>query len=102
MKRKKEGSRHSGYSDIYRRFSKRVKFGVVQQFSKGKKTPFLILDLKRVGANYDNLRRDMPYADIFYAVKANLILMFCGCLPGKALILMWLQFMNLISCLKSE
>ncbi|WP_297368314.1 type III PLP-dependent enzyme [Acidocella sp.] len=34
-------------------------------------TPCLVLDLERVGENYDRLHAALPVAKIFYAVKAN-------------------------------
>ena len=34
-------------------------------------TPCLVLDLDRVEANYATLRRALPLARIYYAVKAN-------------------------------
>jgi ornithine decarboxylase len=34
-------------------------------------TPCLVMDLDRVGENYDALRRALPAAKIYYAVKAN-------------------------------
>jgi ornithine decarboxylase len=34
-------------------------------------TPCLVLDLERVGENYDRLRTALPAARIYYAVKAN-------------------------------
>ena len=46
-------------------------FAGIQKFVKGKKTPFLILSLKRVEKNYDELAKNLPYAKIYYAIKAN-------------------------------
>ena len=34
-------------------------------------TPFLVVDLEKVAANYGSLRAAMPAAEIYYAVKAN-------------------------------
>ena len=43
----------------------------IKQFIKGKETPFLIVDLKKVEENYDQLNTLLPFAKIYYAVKAN-------------------------------
>jgi len=43
----------------------------VQKFMKGKQTPFLMISLKRVEKNYDDLVRNLPYAKVYYAIKAN-------------------------------
>lgn len=46
-------------------------FRKLQAFSIGKETPFLVIDLDKVGARYDELKRHAPKAKIYYAVKAN-------------------------------
>jgi len=46
-------------------------FSDIKEFAKGKKTPFLIIDLKKIEAKFDELAHLMPYAKIYYAVKAN-------------------------------
>jgi ornithine decarboxylase len=43
----------------------------IKEFIKGKETPFLIVDLKKVEHNYNELHRLLPFAKIYYAVKAN-------------------------------
>jgi len=43
----------------------------IKAFTKGKETPFLIIDLSRVGTLYDALQRSLKTAKIYYAVKAN-------------------------------
>lgn len=43
----------------------------VRKFSHGKETPFLLIDLRRVGKRYDELKKGLPYAQIYYAMKAN-------------------------------
>jgi ornithine decarboxylase len=43
----------------------------VQKEFKNQKTPFLVLDLKEVENNYLRLKKDLPFAEIYYAVKAN-------------------------------
>jgi ornithine decarboxylase len=46
-------------------------FSRIREFSKDKETPFLLMDLDVVGKKYDELRRMLPQAKIYYAVKAN-------------------------------
>lgn len=43
----------------------------LKDFVKGKETPFLVVDLKKVEKNYDDLHTLMPFAKVYYAVKAN-------------------------------
>jgi ornithine decarboxylase len=47
------------------------KFEQIKEFSKNKETPFLIIDLEKVEEKYDELRENLPYAKIYYAVKSN-------------------------------
>ncbi|MCX8013715.1 MAG: type III PLP-dependent enzyme [Rectinema sp.] len=49
----------------------REKFERIREFAKDKETPCLILDLDVIRKNYENLRTYLPYATVFYAVKAN-------------------------------
>lgn len=46
-------------------------FNKIKNFSKDKKTPLLIIDKKKIEKNYDELQKNLPYARIYYAVKAN-------------------------------
>jgi len=46
-------------------------FENIRKFSEGKRTPFLLINLKRVEQRYDELIRNLPFAKIFYAVKSN-------------------------------
>lgn len=46
-------------------------FKKLKKFSQNKETPFLAINLKKVAENYDELNDNLPYAKIFYAVKAN-------------------------------
>ncbi|MSO71206.1 MAG: type III PLP-dependent enzyme [Alphaproteobacteria bacterium] len=39
--------------------------------SRRGETPFLVVDLDQIGSNYLRLKRLMPAAEVFYAVKAN-------------------------------
>jgi ornithine decarboxylase len=43
----------------------------LKEFIKGKETPFVVVDLKRVAKNYETLSKNLSYAKIYYAVKAN-------------------------------
>jgi ornithine decarboxylase len=43
----------------------------IKEFSKDKKTPFLIMDLNKIDKKYDELKKNLPFAEIYYAVKAN-------------------------------
>jgi ornithine decarboxylase len=52
-------------------FMSREKFERIKAFAKGKDTPVLILDLDVIKANYEALRTNIPYAKVYYAVKAN-------------------------------
>ena len=46
-------------------------FDKIKDFSKDKQTPFLIIDKKKIEKKYDELQKNLPYAKIYYAVKAN-------------------------------
>ena len=46
-------------------------FQNVKDFAKDKDTPFLIIDLRKIEAKYNELRKNLPYARVHYAVKAN-------------------------------
>lgn len=43
----------------------------VKEFSKDKETPLLIINLNKIEQKYDELKTDMPFAKIYYAIKAN-------------------------------
>jgi ornithine decarboxylase len=51
-------------------FMSKSDFQKIQQFAKNKETPFLVLRLSKIEAEYDRLRKLMPYAKIFFAMKA--------------------------------
>jgi len=53
------------------KFLKPGQFEKIREFSKDKKTPFLLLNLNKVEEEYDELKNNLPYAKIYYAVKAN-------------------------------
>ncbi|NLD96371.1 MAG: type III PLP-dependent enzyme [Synergistaceae bacterium] len=46
-------------------------FNRIKDFAQDKETPFLIVDLKKVEEKYDELLDSLPFAKIYYAVKAN-------------------------------
>lgn len=46
-------------------------FEVVKEFARDKENPFLLINLSRVEKRYDELRENLPYAKIYYAVKSN-------------------------------
>lgn len=47
------------------------KFDKIKLLSKNHPTPFLVVDLEKVCEKYDELKENLPYSKIFYAVKAN-------------------------------
>ncbi len=53
------------------RFLKPGQFQAIQEFAKDKETPFLIINLNHIEEKYDELVTNIPYAKIYYAVKAN-------------------------------
>ncbi len=59
------------YSFDLDRFVSKERFERMKDFLKDKETPCLLLDLKQVEKNYDQLVENLPYAKIHYAIKAN-------------------------------
>ena len=53
------------------RYMSKANFERIKEFSHDKETPFLIVDLKKVEEKYNELLDSMPFAKIYYAVKAN-------------------------------
>jgi len=53
------------------RYISREQFNRIKKFSEDKETPFLVIDLKKVEQKYDELLDTLPFAKIYYAVKAN-------------------------------
>jgi ornithine decarboxylase len=47
------------------------KFGKLKAFAAGKETPCLILDLDVVKAKYEELGANLPFAKIYYSMRAN-------------------------------
>jgi ornithine decarboxylase len=52
-------------------FMSRERFERIKNFAADKETPCLILDLDMVKAKYEELRTNLPFAKVYYAVKAN-------------------------------
>lgn len=46
-------------------------FDRFKSFARDKETPFVVIDRELIGQAYDELGRRFPFAEIFYAVKAN-------------------------------
>jgi len=53
------------------RYMTQERFTRIKEFSLDKETPFLVVDLKKVEEKYDELLNSLPFAKIYYAVKAN-------------------------------
>ncbi|MDD4409962.1 MAG: type III PLP-dependent enzyme [Candidatus Pacebacteria bacterium] len=53
------------------KFLKPGQFEAVKEFAKDKETPFLVVNLNYIEKNFDELEKNLPYAKIYYAVKAN-------------------------------
>ena len=53
-----------------RQYISKERLKKIRAFAKDKPTPFLVIDLKRVGEKYTELKRAMPASKIYYAVKA--------------------------------
>jgi ornithine decarboxylase len=49
----------------------REKFERIKSFAADKETPCLIIDLDVIRSNFEALRANLPFAKIYYAVKAN-------------------------------
>jgi ornithine decarboxylase len=47
------------------------RFERMRQFAQGKETPFLVVDTGIVAEQYDELTEAFPFAQVYYAVKAN-------------------------------
>jgi ornithine decarboxylase len=46
-------------------------FAKFKEFASTKETPFLVTSLSTVARKYDELKKAMPYAHVYYAIKAN-------------------------------
>jgi ornithine decarboxylase len=52
-------------------YMSRERFERIKDFAKDKETPCLILDLDIVRQKYEELRKNIPFGKVYYAVKAN-------------------------------
>jgi len=59
------------YAFTLDRFVSKQDFQRLKAFARTKETPFVVVNLDVVKRKYQELRRDLPFANIFYAVKAN-------------------------------
>jgi len=46
-------------------------FEKIKEFSKDKETPMLVINLNKIEKKFDELKKHLSYAKIYYAVKAN-------------------------------
>jgi ornithine decarboxylase len=53
------------------RYMSRQRVERVKKFSENIETPFLLVDLGIIRKKYQNLRAKLPFAKVYYAVKAN-------------------------------
>jgi ornithine decarboxylase len=49
----------------------RERFEKIREFASTKQTPFLVTSLGVIDRKYDELKKAMPYAKVYYAIKAN-------------------------------
>ena len=54
-----------------RRYISHQRFDKLKAFSSNIQTPFLLMDLNIVRKNYQNLKKNLPMASVYYAVKSN-------------------------------
>jgi ornithine decarboxylase len=59
------------YSFPLESYMTREKFEKFKAFAADKPTPCLIIDLEVVKQKYEELRKHLPFANVYYAVKAN-------------------------------
>ncbi len=59
------------YSFDLEGYISKERFARLKEFASDKETPFVVLSRGTVGRKYDELRKAMPYADVYYAIKAN-------------------------------
>ncbi|MCL2917771.1 type III PLP-dependent enzyme [Shewanella litorisediminis] len=46
-------------------------FARIQEFAKDKATPFVVIDTNIIAKQYDDMVTNFPFANVYYAVKAN-------------------------------
>ena len=54
-----------------KQFLNKKELTFLKKYRTKKETPFLLINLDKIERNYDNLKKNIPYAKIFYAVKSN-------------------------------
>lgn len=59
------------YSFPLERYMERRAFDRIKEFGADKETPFLAVDLDVVEDRYRELMRNLPFAKVYYAIKAN-------------------------------
>lgn len=59
------------YSFPLERYLDRRQFERIREFAAGKETPCLIVDLDTIERKFREMREHMPFARVFYAIKAN-------------------------------
>lgn len=53
------------------RFIQQDRMARIKAFAQDRETPFLVMDLDLIRERYELFRKTMPFARVFYAVKAN-------------------------------
>lgn len=53
------------------RYSNTERMDRIRSFSERHETPFLVMDLEALRERFEQFRRSMPFAHIYYAVKSN-------------------------------
>jgi ornithine decarboxylase len=61
----------SSYAFPLERFCDGERFEKIRRFSNAKETPFLLIEPALVGDKYRELKENLPFATIYYAMKAN-------------------------------
>jgi ornithine decarboxylase len=59
------------YSFDMENYMTKERFEKLKEFASTKETPFLMTSLSVVAQKYDELKKAMPYARVYYAIKAN-------------------------------
>lgn len=59
------------YSFDLEHYTTKADFERLKDFAKDKETPFVVVSLGVVSRKYDDLCKAMPYAKVYYAIKAN-------------------------------
>lgn len=59
------------YSFPVSKFVSKQRLEKIKSFSENVQTPFLVIDLNVIKKNYQNLKKHLPMASVYYAVKAN-------------------------------